>query len=464
MHRFLYPFILSLLLFSFLLYPAALWADDLSPIRQFLWLGRIVDKVGTAAPNAPDGQKDLTFQVVLDFQAETLIDEINIYLCNDLGEKQGEFWHSNGLPGIWILGVSRQGAFLNDTPGQPLGLFDGPVLFDLYAKDSGRIPEKSFFLVEVKAAEKLFTAIIQAGTPAMPLTTTPPSPKVGKDLFNNTNTEVVANLPIYPTFTIAEDYYLTYVMTRHFVNHGTPPGTIAVRHEDGTLYGPWQASGGEEKDGVANALWEVTPNIVIKAGNYTIIDSDPATWSVNAASQHRGHARLQGYPAREGMPEGIVHPAEPPRNSGTLILGGVLPLPPMTESRKVGDIAIAGPTAMKSVLDSVTVRNVAADDLTGEARAAYQAALANEQCVLASTGYHFSSAAPQGWLGGSLVIEVPIPEEFRDQVTPENAGLVWMSPAGPVFYPGVLVPERHVIRVTINHFSDWFFGLLGNSR
>jgi hypothetical protein len=48
---------------------------------------------------------------------------------------------------------------------------------------------------------------------------------------------------------------------------------------------------------VPNAYWTVYPNVTLPAGTYTVIDSDPATWSHNAESSNRGFVRVEGYPA-----------------------------------------------------------------------------------------------------------------------------------------------------------------------
>jgi hypothetical protein len=43
--------------------------------------------------------------------------------------------------------------------------------------------------------------------------------------------------------------------------------------------------------------WEATPNVTIPAGTYEITDSDPGTWSHNAASGFAGFSRVEGFPA-----------------------------------------------------------------------------------------------------------------------------------------------------------------------
>jgi len=56
------------------------------------------------------------------------------------------------------------------------------------------------------------------------------------------------------------------------------------------------ATGKPGQGGVPSAYWECEPNIVVKAGNYKIIDSDPATWSQNAGSAGIGMAKVKVVP------------------------------------------------------------------------------------------------------------------------------------------------------------------------
>jgi hypothetical protein len=89
---------------------------------------------------------------------------------------------------------------------------------------------------------------------------------------------------------------VTFIQTYHWNNaRGAQPGTIALRKDDGTVFGPWRTVGKPGQGGVPNAYWEVSPNITIPAGTYTIVDSDPATWSQNAQSGGRGFVVIKGY-------------------------------------------------------------------------------------------------------------------------------------------------------------------------
>jgi len=115
-------------------------------------------------------------------------------------------------------------------------------------------------------------------------------------IFNNNNIYGVQSGPTNPTeFTINTDYVITKVVNYHYFNNGTLPGTIALKHSDGTIYGPWKAEGSIGQGNVDNAYWTVILNEEIKAGTYTIVDSDPSTWSTNADSDNRGFTIVEGY-------------------------------------------------------------------------------------------------------------------------------------------------------------------------
>lgn len=88
-------------------------------------------------------------------------------------------------------------------------------------------------------------------------------------------------------------------MTYHWNNgRGTPAGgTIALRSADGKMFGPWGVSTTPGQGGVPNANWIANPNVVIPAGSYTVIDSDPATWAQNGQSGGRGMLEIKGVEA-----------------------------------------------------------------------------------------------------------------------------------------------------------------------
>lgn len=97
-----------------------------------------------------------------------------------------------------------------------------------------------------------------------------------------------------PTFYQDRAYYITELYTYHWNDGQGQPiaGTVTLRADDGTTYGPWQA------EVINKVYWRVTPKQVIPAGNYTLIDSDPKTWAQNSTSNGTGMGWAHGIPAK----------------------------------------------------------------------------------------------------------------------------------------------------------------------
>ena len=114
-------------------------------------------------------------------------------------------------------------------------------------------------------------------------------------IYTNGNIAGVQNNPTRETaFSINAAHRVTFLYTYHYFNNGKLPGTIALRHSDGTVYGPWQSEGALGQGGVRNAYWFVRPNVEIKPGSYTVVDSDKATWSQNSGSSGAGFVEIRG--------------------------------------------------------------------------------------------------------------------------------------------------------------------------
>ena len=116
-------------------------------------------------------------------------------------------------------------------------------------------------------------------------------------IFNNWNFGGVQNGPSQPTvFTISDPMTITHIRNYHWNFHnGTELGAISLRHSDGTLYGPWAAIDDVPYDPTWNphhCVWGVYPDVLIKPGQYTVIDSEPQTWSYNNSS---GFSLVEGY-------------------------------------------------------------------------------------------------------------------------------------------------------------------------
>lgn len=118
-----------------------------------------------------------------------------------------------------------------------------------------------------------------------------------KTVFDSINGSGVGNQPTAPaTFIIRQPHVITSIMTYHWNDgRGTRAGTIALRDVAGRLFGSWAVAGSPGQRGVPNAVWIATPNVTLPAGEYTIIDSEPSTWSQNSASGNRGMSAVKGY-------------------------------------------------------------------------------------------------------------------------------------------------------------------------
>lgn len=116
-------------------------------------------------------------------------------------------------------------------------------------------------------------------------------------IYDNFNDERVHNKPQRTTvFTVNKPTVITAIRDYHWNDgRGAAAGNIWLVDQGGRKYGPWSASGVSGARGVQNAYWVVSPGVKIKAGTYTIYDSDPATWSQNPRSQGAGLSQVEGY-------------------------------------------------------------------------------------------------------------------------------------------------------------------------
>lgn len=129
--------------------------------------------------------------------------------------------------------------------------------------------------------------------------TASPSPTVQDQmLFDNGNILAVFNQPTAASqFTLAQATKITFLQTYHWNNaQGSPGGTIGLRDSSGKLYGPWSVKTRPGQGGVPNAYWYTEPNVVLPAGTYTVVDSEPATWAQNSANGGQGMTQVRGIP------------------------------------------------------------------------------------------------------------------------------------------------------------------------
>lgn len=117
-------------------------------------------------------------------------------------------------------------------------------------------------------------------------------------IFTNANFQGVFNgVKASTVFSLKSPYLITRITTYHHnQGKGGTPGSLALKGSWGKSYGPWPALAKNPDGSDPRRYWTVTPNAVLPAGVYTIVDSDPSTWSSNARSQGRGIAWVEGRP------------------------------------------------------------------------------------------------------------------------------------------------------------------------
>lgn len=135
-------------------------------------------------------------------------------------------------------------------------------------------------------------------TPRVTVTSTTPVTGTIKEIFSNNNIGGVSNNPASPTtFTLDDTYKINMITTYHWNNgRGASPGTIGLKDSRGNTLGTWTATTTrlQGQGGVPNAYWDVAPDIILGPGTYTIVDSDPSTWSQNSESNSKGIAVIKG--------------------------------------------------------------------------------------------------------------------------------------------------------------------------
>ncbi len=120
-------------------------------------------------------------------------------------------------------------------------------------------------------------------------------------LFDNQNILAVQNGGTSPTFKVPSTTIITSIETYHWndaAGNGST-GKISLKKTDsGEVYGPWETVGRPGQGDVPNAYWAASPNVTLSAGSYTVIDSDPSTWSQNADSGGEGFTVVQAESAQ----------------------------------------------------------------------------------------------------------------------------------------------------------------------
>ena len=139
------------------------------------------------------------------------------------------------------------------------------------------------------------------------------------DLCNNTNTGGVLNGPPgVATCNLTAASHITQIVTYHWNNgRGSPGGTITLRNSAQQNFTfPVQTSSGQNN--APNVNWVANVNLNLPAGQYMVLDSDPATRSWNPqVSGQAGFTIIRGdYTAPPPPPPRLQVPTyNPPVNN-----------------------------------------------------------------------------------------------------------------------------------------------------
>ena len=102
-------------------------------------------------------------------------------------------------------------------------------------------------------------------------------------LYSNSNTGPVKVGATAPTTfaVVSGSVRVVEVVTYHYVEPKglASTGDVTITGAGGKLYGLWTTYGMTGQDGVRNASWIATTDVVLPPGTYTITDSAPSTWS-----------------------------------------------------------------------------------------------------------------------------------------------------------------------------------------
>ncbi len=168
-----------------------------------------------------------------------------------------------------------------------------PESADAAAPDPA-VPGDQALSIETPAPGHVQTPVATAPGPSV--APTPDFSGAEVTLFTNSNDGVIRDGASGPaTLVLDAPTLITYVQTYHWHGgKGIRPGTITITGPDGTVYGPWQATGTDGQGGVKNAYWEARPSVELAPGTYLVDDSDPATRGTNDGMGGIGQTIVRG--------------------------------------------------------------------------------------------------------------------------------------------------------------------------
>lgn len=235
------------------------------------------------------GAADLTLN-----RSEIVIGEnVTVKLKNPPAFSDVDWTHT---PGLAKLEAERGKIRLR---GAAAGIATVTVVID------GR-PEGSVSIKVMEGAGAASSGVIAApaaNLTALPASAMPVMQVAGRDFSSRLLPIQAIAPPATPAarITLTQAGQLTLIQTYHWNNGlGAQPGSIALIDEQGRRYGPWPATGTPGPGGMANIYWNAQPMLTLPAGNYTVVDSDPTTWTPDAQNGGRGFSRHEALPVMPG--------------------------------------------------------------------------------------------------------------------------------------------------------------------
>lgn len=101
-------------------------------------------------------------------------------------------------------------------------------------------------------------------------------------LYNGIDKASLRPQPSVPTtFSIHKPHLIKYITTTHIAltSAGVSDGTVLLDDGQGRVYGPFSMKQSPRKEGETHYERSAHPHVIIPAGTYRVIVSDPATWA-----------------------------------------------------------------------------------------------------------------------------------------------------------------------------------------
>ncbi len=120
--------------------------------------------------------------------------------------------------------------------------------------------------------------------------------KASVELFNIGSIMAVFNGGTSAIFTLEKKAQLKTLTTYHWNDaKGSPGGTLGLKDSNGKIFGPWAVTTSDGQGGAPSVYWAASPDVTLEPGTYTVVDSDPATWSQNEETGGVGMTWGTGY-------------------------------------------------------------------------------------------------------------------------------------------------------------------------